>query len=273
MKPRKRFAQHWLKSEKILNEIVAAAEFQPGDRLLEIGPGTGNLTRYLLPWGNPVVGVEIDMDLGKKLVKSFGKKDNFILLQGDILSLDLDTILAPFPAFQKPNKVVANIPYNITGPILARLLGTIAAPASSNYELIVLLVQKEVGDRLTAKPGSKSFGALSVRVGYLADCKLVCFVPAKAFYPPPKVDSVVVSIRPRAITNPAQNPRLLETLIKVGFAEKRKMLKNNLKSLFDPIILSQLMEQLKINHQARAEDLSLDNWIQLSDGLSKTQNQ
>ncbi len=121
------------------------------------------------------------MDLGKKLVKSFGKKDNFILLQGDILSLDLDTILAPFPAFQKPNKVVANIPYNITGPILARLLGTIAAPASSNYELIVLLVQKEVGDRLTAKPGSKSFGALSVRVGYLADCKLVCFVPAKAF--------------------------------------------------------------------------------------------
>ena len=284
-RPRKRFAQHWLRSDKILNQIVAAAQLKKSDRLLEIGPGTGILTRRLLPEVQGVVAVEIDRDLCKKLVKSLGAKNNFLLLQGDILTLNLEEHLSNFPTLQKPNKVVANIPYNITGPILEKLLGKIAQPAQSNYESIVLLVQKEVAQRLVAKPHSKAFGALSVRVQYLAVCQYICDVPAKAFYPPPKVDSAVVRLQPQIRENPASNPQLLETIVKVGFSSKRKMLRNNLKSLFDsyqasPATLSDrslratlsdrltsLLEQLKVNPQARGEDLSVQQWIALSNQL------
>jgi 16S rRNA (adenine1518-N6/adenine1519-N6)-dimethyltransferase len=266
-RPRKQFAQHWLKSEKTLIQIVKAAEISNSDRILEIGPGTGILTRQLLSKAESVVAVEIDRDLCDLLAKKIGKVENFLLLQGDILSIDVETLLAPFPAFQNPNKVVANIPYNITGPILEKLLGTISEPATKPWDLIVLLVQKEVADRLYAKAGSKAFGALSVRVQYLADCELICHVPAIAFYPPPKVDSAVVRLRPRQIETPANNPQHLETLLKLGFAAKRKMLRNNLKSTIESDRLAQLLEQLEINPQSRAEDLSVSQWVELSNRL------
>ncbi|MFB2838891.1 16S rRNA (adenine(1518)-N(6)/adenine(1519)-N(6))-dimethyltransferase RsmA [Floridanema evergladense] len=264
--PRKQFAQHWLKSEKALSEIVKAAQISKSDRILEIGPGTGNLTRYLLPLAQSVVAVEIDRDLCQNLVKSLGKTENFLLLQGDILTLDLETQLENFPLFQNPNKVVANIPYNITGPILEKLLGKIAKPVTKSYDLIVLLVQKEVAERLYAQPSSKAFGALSVRVQYLADCELIYSVPAKDFYPPPKVDSAVVRLHPR-IHYPAENPKFLDNLVKLGFAEKRKMLRNNLKSVVDRDRLTQNLEQLEINPQVRAEDLSVQQWVELSNKL------
>lgn len=265
--PRKRFAQHWLKSEKTLSQIIKASQLSKLDRILEIGPGTGILTRQLLPLAGAVTSVEIDRDLCLNLAKQLGKNDNFLLLQGDILSLDIDTNLANFPNFQNPNKVVANIPYNITGPILEKLLGKIAAPVSKPFDLIVLLVQKEVAERLYAKPSSKAFGALSVRVQYLADCQLVCPVPASAFYPPPKVDSAVVKISPHPPAILANNPQHLEQIVKVGFASKRKMLRNNLKSLIDLDKLTTVMEQLNLNLQARAEDLSVESWVNLSNLL------
>ena len=174
--PRKQFAQHWLKSEKALDKIVKAANLS-GSRVLEIGPGTGILTRRLLAEAESVVAVEIDRDLCQRLAKQLGKVDNFLLLQGDILEMDLDNQLMVFTKFQNPNKVVANIPYNITGPILQKLLGTISVPAAKPFDSIVLLVQKEVAQRLYAKPGSRAFGALSVRVQYLAECELICDVP------------------------------------------------------------------------------------------------
>ena len=266
-RPRKRFAQHWLRSEKALNKIIEAAELKKSDRILEIGPGTGILTRRLLPEVQSVVAVEIDRDLCKGLVKSLGKRENFLLLQGDILSLDLDDHLAAFPAFCDPNKVVANIPYNITGPILEKLLGTIAKPAQTAYELIVLLVQKEVADRLCAKPGTKAFAALSVRVQYLAACEFICDVPSIAFSPPPKVDSAVVRLRPQPIATPAINPRNLDILVKLGFANRRKMLRNNLKNIIESDRLTHLLEKLKINPQARAEELSVQDWVSLSNHL------
>ena len=267
-KARKQFAQHWLRSEKALNKIVAAASLQQSDRLLEIGPGTGILTRRLLPEVQSVVAVEIDRDLCELLAKKLGSIDNFLLVQGDFLTLDLDTQLASFPAFQKPNKVVANIPYNITGPILEKLLGTIAQPAAQAFDLIVLLVQKEVAQRLYAKPGSTAFGALSVRVQYMAECEFICDVPAKAFSPPPKVDSVVVRLRPRRVVPPADDPKRLEALVKLGFSSKRKMLRNNLKSVVERDRLTHLLEQLEVNPQARAEDLSVQQWIALSNTLA-----
>jgi 16S rRNA (adenine1518-N6/adenine1519-N6)-dimethyltransferase len=263
-RPRKRFGQHWLRSEEILNQILEAAQLQKRDRVLEIGPGTGILTRQLLQAVASVVAVEIDRDLCKQLVKSLGTAENFLLLQGDILTLDLDAQLENFRQFQKPNKVVANIPYNITGPILEKLLGTIAKPVAPAYELIVLLLQKEVAERLVAQPGSKAFGALSVRVQYLAACEWICEVPRSAFSPAPQVESAVIRLRPQAYATPAHNPLRLNHLVKLGFANRRKMLRNNLKGTIESDRLTQLLKQLDIDPQARAEDLSLPQWIELS---------
>lgn len=275
---RKQFGQHWLCSDKALNRIVQAAELQPisetqtGDRVLEIGPGRGALTRQLLPLADTVVAVEIDRDLCELLAQKLGNRDNFLLLQGDFLSLDVEALLRPLPKFQHPNKVVANIPYNITGPILEKLLGTIAAPAQDPFELIVLLVQKEVALRLCAKPKSTNFGALSVRVQYLADCEFICDVPAQAFQPPPKVDSAVIRLRPRPLAQPAQDPKCLETLVKLGFSSKRKMLRNNLQSVIDRDQLVALLTDLGINPQTRAEDLTVAEWIALSDSCLMNAN-
>ncbi|HEY9780792.1 MAG TPA: 16S rRNA (adenine(1518)-N(6)/adenine(1519)-N(6))-dimethyltransferase RsmA [Leptolyngbyaceae cyanobacterium] len=267
IKPRKQFAQHWLKSEKALNQIIQAAEITTSDRILEIGPGTGILTRRLLPLASSVVAVEIDRDLCELIAKQLGQKENFLLLQGDFLALDLASLLVPFPAFQKPNKVVANIPYNITGPILEKLLGTIALPNPQPFDSIVLLVQKEVAERLYARSHSRAFGALSVKVQYLADCELICIVPAGAFHPPPKVDSAVVRLRPRQISTSAKDPQRLETLLQVGFSAKRKMLRNNLQAVVDRDRLSQLLRQLEINPSARAEELSVAQWVALANEL------
>ncbi|MBF2007963.1 MAG: 16S rRNA (adenine(1518)-N(6)/adenine(1519)-N(6))-dimethyltransferase RsmA [Chlorogloeopsis fritschii C42_A2020_084] len=268
IRPRRIFAQHWLKSEKALTEILGAADLKEDERILEIGPGTGILTRRLLPLVESLIAVEIDRDLCDRLVKEFRKTENFLLLQGDFLELDLPSLLEGNSAFQNPNKVVANIPYNITGAIIEKLLGTIAKPNPEPYELIVLLIQKEVAERLVAKPSSRAFGALSVRVQYLAECELISVVPAGAFHPPPKVDSAVVRLTPRKIEPGAQEPQKLETLVKLGFAAKRKMLRNNLQSLVERDRLTQLLEQLEINPQARAEDLSVAQWVALSNQLT-----
>ncbi|QCS49495.1 MULTISPECIES: 16S rRNA (adenine(1518)-N(6)/adenine(1519)-N(6))-dimethyltransferase RsmA [unclassified Picosynechococcus] len=268
MRPRKRFGQHWLTDQRILDEIVAAANLQPTDRVLEIGPGKGALTSRLLPQVEALLSVEIDRDLCKYMVKNYGDRPNFLLLEADYLQADINEFLGDFPQFQNPRKVVANIPYNITGPILEKLLGTIDRPNSNPFESIVLLIQKEVGDRLVAHPCTKAFGALTLRVQYLADCETVCVVPPKAFYPKPKVESVVVRLRPRPLAQPAQNPKLLATLIKVGFASKRKMLRNNLKSLYNPEILDPIFADLDISPQARGEEVDLLQWIALSDRLN-----
>ena len=265
--PRKRFAQHWLRSQRTLDRIIAAAELSPRDRILEIGPGTGILTRALLPKVEAAVAVEVDRDLCEHLAKTLGKRENFLLLGGDILELDLPDLLAPFPAFHNPNKVVANIPYHITGPILERLLGTLVEPPIYPFEQIVLLVQQEVAARLCARPSTKAYGALSVRVQYLADCEYICRVPARAFQPPPKVDSAVVRLRPKSPDPAAKDVQFLASLVKAGFASRRKMLRNNLKAWCDRDRLTHFLEQLKIDPRVRAEDLSVAQWVALSDGL------
>jgi 16S rRNA (adenine1518-N6/adenine1519-N6)-dimethyltransferase len=131
MKTKKQFGQHWLRNERVLDRIIQAANLTPLDRVLEIGPGTGILTRRLVSATSAVVAVEIDRDLCALLVKKMGNIDNFLLLENDFLNLDLEGTLTDFPNFQKTNKVVANIPYNITGPILEKLLGNILHPSRS----------------------------------------------------------------------------------------------------------------------------------------------
>ncbi|HIK43851.1 MAG TPA: 16S rRNA (adenine(1518)-N(6)/adenine(1519)-N(6))-dimethyltransferase RsmA [Leptolyngbyaceae cyanobacterium M65_K2018_010] len=265
---RKRFGQHWLTSPTVLQAIVAAAAITAEDGVLEIGPGTGALTQALLPLARVVIAVEIDRDLGRQLRQQFAPYDNFKLVEADILSLDLATLGSDqgLP-LGLPNKVVANIPYYITGPILEKLLGTMARPNPQPYASIVLLVQQEVAERLCAQPGSRAFGALSVRVQYLADCERICPVPAQAFRPPPKVDSAVVRLTPRPSAILAQDPAALDQLVKLGFASKRKMLRNNLKGVIDREQLTTLMAELDIAATARAEDLSVAHWVALSNRL------
>ena len=269
VKARKRFGQHWLRDEQILHRILEAGELQKPDRVLEVGPGTGRLTRWLVSLVGGVVAVEIDRDRCRQLQSDFETEETFLLVQGDFLDLDLDAKLAPHPFFQYPNKVVANIPYYITGPILERLLGTLRRPNPRPYESIVLLLQKDVADRLYARPGTRTFGALSVRAQFLADCELICPVPAKAFKPPPKVESAVVRLRPRPFPIPVRSPALLDQLVKLGFAQKRKMLRNNLKSLIDRAVLTEVLTELHINPEARAEALSVPTWVTLSNRISE----
>ena len=258
MRPQKRFAQHWLKSDKALQDIITAAQLISEDVVLEIGPGTGVLTRQLLSSSQQVIAIELDQNLMKHLQEKFRQKEHLLLIQGDFLKLDLEAIVS-----NKPNKVVANIPYNITGPILEKLLGSISQP-QQQYERIVLLVQKEIAERICAKAGSKTFGALSVRTQYLADCELISLVPAKAFSPPPKVDSAIIALTPRSFPLSVNSPKLLEQLVKLGFANRRKMLRKNLKSVIDPEALDRILEQFNLNPLARAEAISVSDWVRLS---------
>jgi 16S rRNA (adenine1518-N6/adenine1519-N6)-dimethyltransferase len=264
MKTKKQFGQHWLRNEQVLDRIITAAKIAPTDRILEIGPGTGILTRRLIPVASAVVAVEIDRDLCALLVKKLGNVDNFLLLENDFLGLDVDSVLNDFPKFQNANKVVANIPYNITGPILEKLLGNIVRPNQKPFESIVLLVQKEVGDRLYAKPSTKAFGALSIRVQYLAHCELICPVPARDFSPPPKVDSAVIRLTPRRLEIEPNSPKVLDNLVRLGFGSRRKMLRNNLQGAIDREALTEILISMDINTETRAEDLSIEQWIHLS---------
>jgi 16S rRNA (adenine1518-N6/adenine1519-N6)-dimethyltransferase len=256
IRPRKQFGQHWLRSEAVLNKILRAGKLQSSDRILEIGPGTGNLTRLILPFVESLTAVEIDRDLCEKLRKTM-HQPNFHLIEGSILDI-------PLP--EQTNKVIANIPYNITGEILKRLLGTLAEPIQQ-FEQIVLLVQKEIGDRLAAKAGHKAYNALSVKIQYLADCQFICDVPATAFYPPPKVNSAVIRIIPRPPVTPASDPKYLDRLLTMGFATKRKMLRNNLISEIDRDRLVNILESMGINGQVRAEDLDVAQWVALSEAV------
>lgn len=264
---RKQFGQHWLKSPVALRQIVDAARLEAWDRILEIGPGQGVLTRELLKTAQKVLAVEIDRDLCRLLRQSFRHEDRFLLQEADFLTLRLPADLSPDFDQTPPNKVVANIPYNITGPILERLLGTLSQPQPHRFDCIVLLVQKEVAQRVCASPGSKAFGALTVRVQYLADCELIAAVPAQAFHPPPKVDSAVIRLTPRPLALPANNPKLLATLVKLGFATKRKMLRNNLQPLVDRGLLAEILAEIGASAQVRGEALSVDQWVALANRL------
>jgi 16S rRNA (adenine1518-N6/adenine1519-N6)-dimethyltransferase len=229
---RKRFGQHWLADEVVLERIVAAARLEAGERVLEVGPGRGALTERLLTSAVAAVhAVELDRDLVVGLRQRFGADPRFHLIEGDVLSVPL------IPAGEPPaDKVVANIPYNITGPLLERLVGRLDRPAEHAYRCLVLLVQQEVGERMRALPGSGSFSALSVRVQLLARCRSVCVVPPRCFRPPPKVNSEVVLLEPlpAAELPPPELAGTAERLVRRCFAARRKMLRNSLAPLLPP---------------------------------------
>ncbi len=189
-RPRKRFGQNFLRDQHVLNRIVAAADLQASDRIMEIGPGLGALTERLLATGLPVLAVEIDRDLGAALQAR--AEQNLVVRIGDVLRLDWTELLR-----DPPYKLIANLPYNISSQILFKVLDHRQA-----FQRLVLMFQKEVGDRLVATEGTRDYGILSVLMQTWFRIERVVKVPPGAFFPPPKVDSVVLCLEPLQRTAP-----------------------------------------------------------------------
>ncbi len=249
--PKKSLGQHWLKDPEILADIAEAAELTCDDVVLEIGPGLGTLTSRLLARANSVTAVEFDADLARKLPGQFpGKK--ITVVNQDILQFDLNQL-------PKNYKVVANVPYYITSKIVEKLM-----TAENKPSVAVLLVQKEVAERIAAEAGNMSI--LSVSVQIFAEAELDIEVPRQFFTPPPKVDSQVVVLRTR--NNPLITPedqRDFFRIVKAGFSAKRKKLRSSLSGGLgiDKSAVEELLKNAGISPDARAEDLAIEDWKRL----------
>jgi 16S rRNA (adenine1518-N6/adenine1519-N6)-dimethyltransferase len=264
---RHRFGQHWLVDQGVLRRIVEAAELTAADHVLEVGPGRGVLTEALL--ASPaaaVTAVELDRDLVEGLRRRFGADPRFTLLSGDILTLPL-----PPPGPGGPTKVVANIPYNITGPLLERLIGRLDRPVTPPWSRLVLLVQREVGERIRAEAGTSAYSALSVRLQLLGHCRAICAVPPRCFQPPPRVHSEVIAIDPfpPAQRLPGEEAAAVERLLRRAFAARRKMLRNSLAGVAPEETLARLAEEVGVRLQARPQDLSPPQWVALATSLNR----
>ncbi len=258
--PKKRFGQHWLINDEILEKIKKNAELNEKDFILEIGPGKGALTSRLLD--SKIKGlhaVELDIDLIKFLENRFSKKENFSLEQGDILSINIRNS-------SKFTKVIANIPYNITGPILDLFIGRLGKLPKYNLKKILFLMQKDVVDRIIAKEGSSNNGALSTRIKLLSRVKKICDVHPTSFKPPPKVYSSLVSFTPLSLSSrlDLEIEKTIENLLKITFNARRKKLRNTLSSIFSKENISILEKQSEINFNMRPQDISVEQWIKLA---------
>ncbi|KGG12626.1 MULTISPECIES: 16S rRNA (adenine(1518)-N(6)/adenine(1519)-N(6))-dimethyltransferase RsmA [Prochlorococcus] len=269
-RPRKRFGQHWLEDVAVLKQIVQAADISENDRVLEIGPGRGALTEKLLNSKASLIhAIELDIDLVEGLKKRFSDESRFSLEVGDVLTASL----AP-PSGMNVNKVVANIPYNITSPLLYRLVGRLGVFPEINYQRLVLLLQKEVAERILAKPGQSSFSAMSVRIQLMAKTYSICDVPPKCFKPAPKVHSKVVVIKPfsREERLGLDLEKRVESLLKMAFLARRKKLRNTLGNIKPLDDLEILLGQLGISLDQRPQELSPMNWVDLARGIESFGN-
>ncbi len=252
MKNNKSLGQHWLKDREVLAHIADCAELSRGDTVLEIGPGLGTLTSELLKRSKKVVAVEFDSELARKLPPQF-PGTNLEVITSDILSFDLSILPVGY-------SVVANVPYYITSKIIQLLM-----TADNKPRIAVLLVQKEVAQRLAARPGSMSILAVSAQL--FADVTLGEIVPAALFTPPPKVDSQVVILRTR------KTPFLTDIdekeffrVVKAGFSSKRKKLRSSLSAGLEMSKpeAEAILERAGISPDSRAEALALDDWSRLT---------
>jgi 16S rRNA (adenine1518-N6/adenine1519-N6)-dimethyltransferase len=254
-RPRKRFAQHFLVRPEVADRIVALANLGGSEAVLEIGPGRGALTARLAAVARELWLVEIDRDLSATLRERFAADPRVHVLEGDILRVDLAALLP------SPTVVVANLPYNISTPVLMRLL---QAPAL--FSRLVLMLQREVAARLGAGPGTKTYGALSVMVQLVADVRTAFNVGADAFSPRPRVDSSVVVIEPRQpATLTAAELAGVRRVVRTAFAQRRKQLGNALASL--GAALPPALDQLGIDPRRRPETLSAGEFVALAHAL------
>ncbi|MDN3956914.1 16S rRNA (adenine(1518)-N(6)/adenine(1519)-N(6))-dimethyltransferase RsmA [Sporolactobacillus laevolacticus] len=265
---KKSLGQNFLIDENILNNIASAADIDEESYVLEIGPGAGALTQVLASRGKKVIAVEIDQRLEPVLKDTLQDFDNVSVHFGDVLKLDLHQIIDQECPPGVPVKVVANLPYYVTTPILMKLL-TDGLPIKT----IVVMIQKEVAGRLQAKPGEKSYGSLSIAVQYLAEPKIVMTVPKTVFVPQPNVDSAVIrlDIRPEKKVK-VDDETFFYKLVRASFAQRRKTLMNNLiNNLYDKTqkeLLLEVLEQTGIDPGRRGETLTIEEFARLSDVLS-----
>ncbi|MCR4764004.1 MAG: 16S rRNA (adenine(1518)-N(6)/adenine(1519)-N(6))-dimethyltransferase RsmA [Lachnospiraceae bacterium] len=274
LSPNKRFGQNFLTDEGILSQIVDAADLSGSDTVLEIGPGAGALTRRLAERAGRVVAVEIDNGLTAMLREEFAGHPRVEIIGGDILKTDLRALFpeaaasGASPAGTAGVKAVANLPYYITTPILMQLL-----PMERLISRFVVMMQKEVADRMQAQPGSKDYGALTLAVQYYAKPDLVTLVPPSAFYPPPEVTSAVLCLD-RYEKPPVQtgDPDRMFALVAAGFGKRRKTLVNAVTGApqlgIDADRMREALAACGLDLQIRGEALTLAEYAKLSDALT-----
>lgn len=263
----KGLGQNFLLDSSVLDEIADAAEIDGG--VLEIGPGFGVLTKRLCETGKKVVSVEIDHRLIPVLNYTLAEFDNVEILEQDIMKIDVRALIDEKFGGEKIS-VAANLPYYITTPIITKLIED-RLPLKN----IVVMVQKEVAERIAAKPGKKDYGAISVLCQYYTEPRLVTVVPAGSFYPAPKVDSAVLCMH--VLDKPAvrvEDEKSYFKVVKSAFAQRRKTLLNCLASGFglDKQQLSDLLESVEIDPKIRGEKLGLAEFARISDALCKLDN-
>ncbi|MCD6520914.1 MAG: ribosomal RNA small subunit methyltransferase A [Anaerolineae bacterium] len=266
MRPSKGLGQNFLLDEGAYRCILKAAELAADDLVLEIGPGVGSLTRRLAEGAGKVVTVELDVRMCEVLRDVLQEYPNVHLVEGDILKLDPVEALCSASGLsprQLRYKVVANLPYYITSAVLRHLLGARVRPA-----LLVLTVQKEVAQRIVAAPGRLSMLAISVQV--FGEPQIVCRVPARAFYPRPKVDSAVLRVRvyPTPLVPEEELPRFFK-VVRAGFAQKRKQIHNCLVHglLLPRQKVLEALQHVGISPARRAQMLTIEEWLALSRAL------
>lgn len=254
------YSQNFLIDGPTLERIVGTMELEPTDQVVEIGPGAGFLTELLAPKVEHLTAVELDPDMIRYLKRKFAETPNFTLVHQDILKFDFEAL--PAPTF----KVIGNLPYNITSPILFRLAGELAVsdyPLRTRIKQASLMVQKEVGERITASPGCKAYNPLSIAVQFWFEATMDFVIPSKCFLPAPKVDSAIVKLVPRSEPlMKVHDLALMHRLIKAAFSQRRKTLKNALMGAsFAPVErLQQAFEQAGIDPGLRPEAISIESF-------------
>ena len=258
----KRLGQNFLVDRSVVQGIVEAAELSPEDTILEIGPGIGTLTQGLAETGARVVAVELDKKLPAVLAETLKGYDNVQIVPGDILKLDIPEVLG-LRAGER-FKVVANLPYYITTPIIMTLL-----EQRLPIERLVTMVQKEVAVRMTARPGSKDYGALSIAVQYFTVPRMVMDVPPRAFMPAPEVTSAVIACHVQDVpTVRPQDEKLFFRLVRAAFGQRRKTLLNALTGAGLTKVQTRAgLAAVGVEEQMRGEQLSLTDFARLSDAV------
>ena len=266
VRPKKRLGQHFLIDKHVLKHILSAAELSPSDVVIEIGPGLGILTKELAKQTAKVIAVEIDAEIVSILGKKMSPFANAKVIHDDILKISPEQLLEvgtdpkvrPYSASQN-YKVVANLPYYITSPVLRHFLEASAKPS-----MMVVMVQKEVGEAVVAAPGKMSL--LSLRVQFYSKPTLIAYVPARSFYPPPKVDSVILrlDVYPKPLVEVSDAASFFD-IISCGFCSPRKQLRNSLAQALGmpPSQVAPLLEKTGVEAQRRAETLDLEEWKKL----------
>lgn len=254
---KKKFGQNFLQDKNIINKIANVASPTKADLVIEIGPGSGALTEFLLEKSR-VLAYEIDKDLEETLNNKFKDKDLTIIFD-DFLERDIKEDLKEFK-YEKLY-VIANLPYYITTPIINKIINE-----KIDVEKMVLMVQKEVGERFSAKPGTKDYSSITIFLNYYYDIKKEFIVTRNAFYPKPNVDSIIISFSKKEKKYKVKNEELFFKLVRDSFSQKRKTLKNNLKE-YNYSIIEKVLTDNKLPIDVRAEKIPIETFIEISNNL------